>query len=85
MARSYHNHKNININNAASQIVYFDKQQLSENDTNDDKMSSTPKPTKKQEHENSFRRKSLREHITSQLENPDLIRPYTDLDKHPLR
>ncbi len=45
-------------------------------------MSSTPKPTKKQEHESSFRKKSLREHITSQPEDPDRVRPYTDLKEH---
>ena len=38
--------------------------------------------TKKQEHKNSFRRKLLREHITSQLEDLDLVRLYTDLEKH---
>ena len=45
-------------------------------------MSSTPKSTKKQEHENFFRRKSLREHITSQPEDPDLVCLYIDLNKH---
>ena len=47
-------------------------------------MSSTPKLTKEQEHESSFRRKLLKEHITSQPEDPDLVRPYTDLEEHPL-
>ena len=47
-------------------------------------MSSTPKPTKEQEHESSFRRKSLREYITSQPKDPDLIHSYTNLQEHPL-
>ena len=47
-------------------------------------MSSTPKPTKEQEHKNSFRRQSLRKHITSQPKDQDLVRLYIDLDKHPL-
>ena len=65
MARSHHNNKNIDIENAVSQTVYFDEQQLPENDTDNHEMSSTPKPTKEQEHESSFRRKSLKEYITS--------------------
>ena len=47
-------------------------------------MSSTLKPTKKQKHKSSIRRKLLREYITSQLKDPDLVRPYTDLEEHPL-
>ena len=65
MARSHHDHKNIHIKNAVSQTVCFEEQQLLGNDTDDYEMSSTPKPTKEQEHENSFGRKSLKEHITS--------------------
>ena len=82
MARSHHNHENIDIENAVSQTIYFDKQQLFENNTDNHKMSNTPKPTKEQEHENSFRRKLLREYITSRPEDPDLICPYINLDKY---
>lgn len=46
MARSYHNNKNIDNKNATSQTVHFNKQQLPENDTNNNEISSTPKPTK---------------------------------------
>ena len=73
MAKSHHDNKNIDIESAASRTVRFDKQQLLENDTDNHKMSSTPKPFKEQEHKSSFRRKSLREHITSQPEDPDLV------------
>ena len=84
MARSYYNNKNIDIKNAVLRTVCFDKQQLPENDTDDHKISSTPKPTKEQEYKSFFRRKSLKEHITSQLEDPNLVRPYTDLEEYPL-
>ena len=84
MARSHHDNKNIDIENAVSRTVRFDKQQLPKIDIDDHEMSSTPKPTKEQEHESSFKRKLLKEHITSQPEDPDLIRPYTDLEEHPL-
>ena len=47
-------------------------------------MSSTLKLTKEQEHKNSFRRKLLKEYITSHLEDPDLVRLYTNLEKYPL-
>ena len=47
-------------------------------------MSKTPKLTKEQEHESSFRRKLLKEYITSQPKDPDLVRPYTDFEEHPL-
>ena len=83
MAKSHHNNKNINIENAVSRTVRFDKQQLPENNIDNYKMNSTLKPYKEQEHESSFRRKSLKEHITSQPEDPDLVRPYTDLEEHP--
>ena len=82
MARSHHNNKNTNIENSVSQTVRFDKQQLLKNDIDNHEMSSTSKPTKKQEHESFFRRKLLREHITSQLEDPDLVCLYTDLKEH---
>ena len=42
-------------------------------------MSSISKPTKKQEYKSCFRRKLLKKHITSQLEDLDLICPYIDL------
>ena len=84
MARSYHDHENIDIENANLQIIRFDKQQLPENDTNNHQISGTPKPIKESEYKNSLRRKLLREHITSQPHNPDLVRLYTNLDKYPL-
>ena len=65
MARSHHDEEIIDIQNGHSRTVHFDEQQLPENDMDDCEMSSTPKPTKEQEQENSSRRKSLREHITS--------------------
>lgn len=83
MARSYHNNKNIDIGNVAKQRGYFAKQQLPRNDTNNHKISGISKPTKEQEYENSFERKSLRENITSQPKNPDLIYLGTDLKKRP--
>ena len=82
MARSHHNNKNIDIENAVSQTVRFDKQQLPENYINKHEMSGTPKPTKEQEHESSFRRKLLNKHITSQTKDPDLVRLYTDLGEY---
>ena len=84
MGRSHHDNKNIDIKNAVSQTVRFDEQQLPKNNTDNYEMSSTPKPTKEQEHESSFKRKSLKKHITSQPKDPDLVRPYTDLEEHPL-
>lgn len=84
MAKSHYDNKNIDIENTASETVRFDQQQLPTNDIDNNKMSSIPKPTKKQEHEKSFRKKLLKEHITSQLEDPDLIRPYTNLKEYPL-
>ena len=84
MARSHHDNENMIIENAVSRTVRFDEQQLPENDTDNHEISSIPKLTKEQEHESSFRRKSLKEHITSQPEDPDLVRPYTDLEEHPL-
>ena len=83
MARSNHANKNIDIENTASQTVRFEEQQLSKNDTNNHEINNTPKSTKKQKHKSSFRRKSLREHITSQLEDPDFVHPYTDLKEYP--
>ena len=56
-------------------------QQLSENDMDDYKMSSNPKPTKEHEQGNSFRRKLLTEYITFQSEDHDFVRLYTDLEK----
>ena len=47
MVRSHYNNKNTNIKNSASQKVSFDKQQLLKNDTDNHKISSTPKLTKK--------------------------------------
>ena len=82
MTRSHHNNENIDIENAVSRIVRFDKQQLPKNDTDNYEMSSTPKPTKKHEHKSSFKRKLLKEHITSQPEDPDLVYPYKNLEKH---
>ena len=84
MARFHHNNEKIDIKNAVPQTVCFDKQQLPANDTDNYEMSSTPKPTKEQEHESSFRRKSLKEYITSQQKDLDLVRPYTNLEEHPL-
>ena len=84
MTRSYHKNKNTNIKNSALQKVHFDEQQLLKNNTNNHKMSSTSKPTKEQKHESFFKRKLLREYITSQLKDLDLVRPYIDLKKHPL-
>ena len=54
MARSHHNNKNIDIENSALQIICFDKQQLLKNDTNNHKIISTLKLTKKQEHKSFF-------------------------------
>lgn len=45
-------------------------------------MSSIPKSTKKQDQENSLRRKLLREYTTSQSEDHDLIHLYINLKKH---
>ena len=73
MARSHHDNENIDIESAASRTVRFDEEQLPENDTDNHEMSSTTKPTKEQEHKSSLRRKLLREHITSQPEDPDLV------------
>lgn len=42
MAKSYHNNKNIDINNAASQTVCFDKPQMLKNNIDNHKISSTP-------------------------------------------
>ena len=47
-------------------------------------MNSILKLNKKQEHKNSFNKKLLREYITFQLENSNLIHPYTDLEEYPL-
>lgn len=82
MARSHQNNKNIDIKNAVSQTVCFAEQQLPENNINDHEMSSTLKPTKKQEYESSFRKKLLKKHIISQPEDPDLICLYTNLEEH---
>ena len=78
----HHDKKNIDIKNDILQIIYFDKQYLPENNTENHKMSSTFKFIKKKKHENSFRKKLLREYITSQSKDPDLIRPYIDLEKY---
>lgn len=46
MAKSYHNNKNTNIKNSALKKVRFEEQQLLKNDTDNYKISNTPKSTK---------------------------------------
>lgn len=56
---------------------------MPKNDTNNHKISSTPKPIKEQEYKNSFRKKLWSEYIIiSQPKNQDLVYPYIDLEKH---
>ena len=82
MTKSHHNKEIMNIYNSSLQRIYFDQKQLTEYNIDINKMSSTLKLTKKQEQENFSRKKLLKKHITSYLENYDLIYLYIDLKKH---
>ncbi len=79
MARYHHEDKIIDNHNGRSQKVYLDKQQPPDNDMADHEINNTPKPTKEQKQEISWRKKSLREHITSESKNLD---QYADLEEY---
>lgn len=49
------------------------------------KINSISKSFKKQKHENSSKRKWLREYITSQLEDHNFVQLFTNFEKHLLR
>ena len=82
MAKSYHNNKNTNIKNFALQTIRFDQQQLFKNDIDNYKINNILKPTQEQKYESFFRKKLLKKHITSQLEDLDFIHLYIYLEKY---